>query len=52
MSDEDASVLSKAGDVVEVIEVAQNALSNDKKKTQAAVEALLLTRKMARQTQE
>ena len=46
MSAEDASVLAKAGAVVKVLGVAQSAFPNFTKKTQTAVEALLLTRTM------
>ena len=41
-----ASVLVKVGAIVKVIEVAQNALPNATRKTQATVAALLLTRTM------
>ena len=52
VSAEETSVLEKAGYIVKVLRVAQNALPNATKKTQAAVEALLLNRIMARQTWE
>ena len=48
MSAEDASVLAKAGAIVKVLEVDQNALCDATKKTQAAVAVMLLTRMMAR----
>ena len=43
VSAEDASVLAKPGAIVKVFEVAQNALPNATKKTQAAVAASLFT---------
>ena len=50
VSDEDASVLSKAGAIVKVLEVDHNTLPNATTKTQAAVAAFLFTITMARLT--
>ena len=51
-SAKNSSLLAKSGDIVKVLKVAQNALPNATRKTQASVAALLFTRTMARQTQE
>ena len=50
VSDKYASVLSKPGSIVKVLEVAQNELPNATKKTQPVVAAFLFTKTMARRT--
>ena len=52
MSAEDALVLTKSGAIVKVLAVSKDAFTNATKKTQAAVETLLLTITMELRTRD